>query len=189
MGCLHRFDKVSSAKIDLVGVSKRRFVVLNIIMQKLNLTVFIFFLIAGCSNGQDSLTLLKDSWIKLKTQLQRRNDIALSLIVENNKLDSADKISVERVISGVSEFNRFIDSTSNLDSLTVRLTKQKADESRGFISKALNLRMKHSEINEKEFRDLQSKLEEAESRIHAAKTDFNKLCNQYKRMDLLFDKS
>ena len=167
---------------------KRRFVALNIIMQKLNLSVFIFLLIAGCSNGQDALSVLNDSWIKLKTQLQRRNDIALSLIVEINKSDSADKISLEQIRSGVSEFNHFIDYTRNLDSLTVRLTKQKADESRGLISKALNLRMNHSELNEKEFRDLQSQLEEAENRIHAAKTNFNKLCIQYKRMDLLFDK-
>ena len=181
-------QNVSGAKIDLVVVLKRRFVILNMIIQKFSLTVFIFFLITGCSNGQDSLTVLNDSWIKLKTQLQLRNDIALSLIAEINKSDSADQNSIEKIRAGVADFKRFIDSTTNLDSLTVQLTKQKARESISLLSKALNLRMNHSELNEREFRDLQSQLEVAENRIQAAKTNFNKLCNQYKRVDLLFDK-
>jgi len=98
------------------------------------------------------------------------------------------KVSVEEIRKAVAGFNRYIDSTRNLDSLTVRLTKQKANESISLISKALNLRIDHSAFKEKEFRDLQSQLEAAESNIHAAKTNFNNLCAQYKRKYLLFDR-
>ena len=156
--------------------------------RKHNLTLFILFLIIGCTNGQDSLTVLNDSWVNLRTQLQRRNDIALGLISGLSNLDSLDKASVEKIRSDVSAINRFIGTTKVLDSFTVQLVKQKAQESMQIISKAMNLRMADSSFSTNDFRNLQTEMEAAENRIHLAKTNFNKLCNQYKRMDLLFGK-
>lgn len=153
-----------------------------------NLILVILFLIIGCSNDQESLSDLNESWVELKAQLQRRNELGPNLIADITKPDSVAQNSIETIRAGVADFKRFIDSTTNLDSLTVQLTKQKARESISLISKALNLRLNDSNFKKDDFRDLQSELEAAENRIHSAKTNFNNLCVRYKRMDLLFDK-
>lgn len=153
-----------------------------------NLILVILFLIIGCSNDQESLSDLNESWVELKAQLQRRNELGLTLIADITKPDSVAQNSIETIRAGVADFKRFIDSTTNLDSLTVQLTKQKALESVRVISVAMSLRMNDPDFKKEGFRDLQSELEGAENRINVAKKNFNNLCAQYKRMDLLYDK-
>lgn len=156
-------------------------------IHKFNLTAFIFFLITGCTTSQQSLTVLNDSWIELKKQLQRRSSIALNLISDTSKLDSSGKSSADMIRKGVAEFNRFIDSTKSLDSTTVQLVKRKALESTKFILEAFSLQIDSSRTSAKDFRDLQSELEAMENRINTARMEFNKLCVQFKRPDLVFE--
>lgn len=143
-------------------------------------------LISGCSTGQDSPKILNDSWVKLKKELQRRSNIALDFISDTAKLGKSDKGSADMIRSGVADFKRFIDSTKSLDSITVQLVKRKALESTQLISDALKLRMGDSSFTTKDFRDFQTELEGAELRINWAKKDFNQLCVQFKRSDLVF---
>lgn len=157
-------------------------------IHKFNLAVFIFFMVTGCTTGQNSLTDLNDAWIELKKQLQRRSNIALDLILDTSKLDDSDKASADRIRKGVADFNRFIDSTKSLDSITVQLVKRKALESTRFIFDAFSLRIDSSRKDTNEFRELQTELLATENRINVAKTNFNNLCNKYDRMDLLYDK-
>jgi hypothetical protein len=155
---------------------------------KFNLTVLSFFLITGCSNGQeDSMLYLNDAWTKLKVQLHRRNDIAANLISGISKAGFGDSLAIKEVRTELENFTRFCENDRALDSTIVQLTKQKADKSRQLVLKAWKLLPIDDPLNQESFRNLQMQLESAENRIRVAKKDFNDLCSKYNRKDLLFD--
>jgi hypothetical protein len=156
------------------------------LIQKIKRGLFILLVLTGCSTGQDSLTILNESWVKLKTQLKRRSDIALTLLPSTIESGSPDKTAIDMIKTGVANFHQFIDSSNTLDSVTVQLVKKKTVESTQLISKAMNLRMGDSSFSKKDFENLQAELEAAENRISVAKKYFNGLCVQFKRPGLVF---
>lgn len=156
---------------------------------KLTTGLSIVMLIAGCSTGQESLKVLNESWSKLEAALKHRANLAITLMPDTIKSESSAKATIERIKAGVAEFNRFIDSTNILDSSTVKLTGRKAVESLGWMQQFLNLLMDHPGRPELAFRNLQSELEGAELRVSRARKEFNQLCIQHNRNDLLFDET
>jgi hypothetical protein len=156
---------------------------------KLSVLFFAFFFtIIHHSIGQDSLEVLMNSWLKLKTQLQRRTDITINLASVISKSGNADKDLIEMIKSTARDLSLFIDSTKNLDSVTVQETYQKNNSLTQALSKALVVLMDDTKLkSQEELRNLQMQIEMAENRVVVAKRNYNDICVERKRPDLIFE--
>ena len=157
---------------------------------KFGISVFFFFLVlVKQAVGQDSLTVLLDSWIKLKSQLQRRTDIIINIVSVVSKSSKMDEDILKNVKSIAADFSLFIDSSKNLDSLTVKTTYQKSQGVAVALSKMIVM-LENDSIHKSqdEYINLQVQLEAAENRIVAAKRNYNEICFNYKREDLIYDR-
>jgi LemA protein len=156
---------------------------------KFSLLFFLFFFIkVHYSMGQDSLEVLTNSWLKLNTQLQRRTDITITLVSIISKSKLADKDISEKLKSTALDLLRFIDPTRHPDSVVVQVTCQKNTSLTQALSKALVLLLDDSKFKaQEELRNLQTQLEGMENRVAAATRNYNNICVERKRPDLLFD--
>ena len=157
---------------------------------KLSILIFsIFFVTTNKTLGQDSLAVLTDSWLNLKTQLQRKADIVINLTSIISKSEKADKALIEKIRSTAKDLRQFIDSSKTLDSLTVRLTYEKDNNLRQAVSKTLAALIDDAKFkSQEESKNLQIQLMGVENRMASAKSNYNSICIKYKRTDLIYEK-
>jgi len=140
--------------------------------------------------AQDTTTLLNQPWQKLKTELQRKVDIAVNLTSIAGKSKKVDKILLDSVKSTAVNLSAYINSSTNLDSLTIQTTYHKNDNLSIVLSQVLVQLIDDPTFkSQNESITLQTQLEGAENRTAVAERNYNDACRKYKRFDLLFEKS
>lgn len=137
--------------------------------------------------GQDTAVHINKAWATLKAQLQRRTDIVSNLVSIMSKSTKVNKEQLSNSkLFAVDLFN-YIDTLSLKDSLSI----SRASEMNSKLTQAL-ARTLASVENDKAFRsnnqflELLMQLEGSENRIVVARRDYNDICKEYKRKDLLF---
>ena len=148
-----------------------------------------FLLLLASQNcfGQDTNSIINESWTTLKTQLQRRTDIVSNLTSLLSKSSKVDKEQLNNSKVLAVDLFKYIDTLNIKDSLSVSLVSVKNNK----LTQALARTIVTLE-NDKKFRSnnevngLLMQLEGCENRIALAKREYNEICKEFKKADLLF---
>ena len=140
------------------------------------------------ASAQDSSGRLVSSWHKLTTDLQHRVDLAIVLAANIEKSKKPEKDITGPLRTDAIGLSLFIDSSKNLDSITVEAVYHKNNRLAQSISKALVWVMENKKLKSNpELMGLQAQIEGNENRIAVAKRNYNEICVELNRSDLLFD--
>jgi hypothetical protein len=172
--------EILATKIKLLLCRER-----TVISSSIKLSTF-FLLLVMQSFGQDTTCQINTTWTGLKTQLQRRSEIAVNLATMLSKT-KADKEQLDSLRTSAIDLFKYIDTLGVRDSLVVSLAETKNNK----LTKTLAGTLIKTENDKKnsanhEFVDLLIRLEGCENRIALAKQDYNEACKICNRTDLLF---
>lgn len=150
----------------------------------LTLTLFLSPLVVAAQDSTDHVTA---SWLKLKSQMQRRNDIAIVLTGKLIASSKPVKQEYRDVGSAVKDLSACIDTLRTTANLNAPLIYSKNKQLTAALSRSLvwlenDTKMKSSG----EVQDLLMQLEASENRLHMAILDFNKVCMAAGRPELIF---
>lgn len=151
----------------------------------------LILLTALCSQetfGQEPIFEIDRSWTILKKQFKTRDDVINNLVTVISKSSKAEKQQLYELQFVASDFFRYIDTLSLRNTASISI----ADLKNYRIGKVLEETFLKLESNKKagnkhEIMNLMILLEESENRIAVAKATYNKVCNHYKRVELLFE--
>ena len=145
-----------------------------------------FLLVASHSFGQDTTCHINASWTGLKTQLQRRSDIAVNLTVVLSRSKAENK-QLNNFKASAIDLSKFIDTFYLKDSVTVSLAAIKNEKLTESLARTLITTENDKKIrSDTAFIDLLMQLEGCENRIALAKQDYNNACKMCHRTDLQF---
>ena len=151
-------------------------------------TILLLFLLSfQTSFGQDTTAQINTSWINLKTQLQRRTDIVSNLASILSKSTKVDKEQLSKSKTFAIDLFKYVDTLTLKDSLSICLANEKNNR----LTEALEKTLASSDNDKKlssnnQLPGLFMQLEGCENRIALAKREYNDICKEYKRTDLLF---
>lgn len=139
------------------------------------------------SFGQDTTAQINTSWINLKTQLQRRTDIVSNLVSILSQSPKVDKEQLSKSKTFAINLFKYLDTLTLKDSLSISLANEKNNRLTKALARALATSDNDKKLrSNKKLPELFMQLEGCENRIALAKRDYNDVCNEYKRTDLLF---
>jgi len=139
------------------------------------------------SFGQDTTAQINTRWNNLKTQLQRRTDIVSDLVNILSQSEKVDKEQLSKSKNLAIDLFKYVDTLTFKDSLTISLANEKNNRLTKALARTLATSDKDKELrSNKELSALFMQLEACENRIALTKRDYNDICSEYKRTDLLF---
>ena len=138
--------------------------------------------------GQDTTAQINTAWTNLKTQLQRRTDIVSNLTSILSKSTKVDKEQLNNSKLFSIDLFKYIDTLSFKDSLTISLASTKNNKLTQALSRTLaTLENDKKFSSANQLQGLLMQLEVCENRITLAKREYNDVCKEYGKIDLLFD--
>lgn len=153
-----------------------------------HIVLFFAFLSVLEAKGQDSAFPLNSTWKKLTTALEHRTDLDLNMAGLIEKSKSPEKDYTGDVRSDAARLRTAIVSTKKLDSLAVREIFMKDSALTQSTAIAWVWITETGDRKSKnELKILQAQLDGADNRITVAKRDYNNLCIETNRRDLLFE--
>ena len=135
--------------------------------------------------GQDSA--ITNSWENLKTQLQRRTAIAISLTKSMSASKSVDKKELGNSKKIATDVLNYLDTLKKSDSLSIAMTGQKNNDLKQALKKVLaSAEGDRKYARQAEFMNLIAQFEGAENRFVLARRQYNDVCKEHNRPDLKF---
>lgn len=129
---------------------------------------------------------LKLEWIKLSSDLNRRNEIVSVMAVELKKAGFDQKKMLVAMKTNANNFHKFLDSLL-YDKDVVIKSKRYSDKLTRSIAEVLIETEKQAEIRANQnFQDLMKQLEGTENRIKGSVNNYNEYCKKYDKADLLY---
>ena len=137
--------------------------------------------------GQDTTAQINKAWTNLKTQLQKRAGIISNLTSILSKSTKVDKEQLNNSkLFSIDLFN-YVDTLSFKDSLTISLASMKNNKLTQALAKTLATLENNKKFrSDKQLQGLLMQLEGCENRIALAKRDYNSVCEEYGKTNLLF---
>ena len=155
---------------------------------KLITTIFFIILFSvQTSYGQDTTTQINTAWINLKTQLQRRTDIVSNLTSILSKSTKVDKEQLNNSKAFSIDLFKYVDTLNFKDSLSISLANGKNNRLTQALARTLaTLENDKKLMSDNQLQGLLMQLEGCENRIALAKREYNDVCKEYGKADLLF---
>lgn len=137
--------------------------------------------------GQDTTARINMAWTNLKTQLQRRTDIVSNLTSILSKSTKVDKEQLNNSKVFSIDLFKYVDTLSFKDSVTISLASTKNNKLTQALARTLATLENDKKLrSDNELQVLLMQLEGCENRIALAKQEYNDLCKEYGKTDLLF---
>ena len=137
--------------------------------------------------AQDSALLINNQWTVLKTQIRKRAALAINL---SDILVKSSKINKEELMlskNNSKDLINYLDTLNSKDSISIAMTFEKNENLTRALTRTLsNLDNNDKYYSNKEFSNILLQLEAMENRIVLEKMEYNDICKEYKRFDLLF---
>lgn len=150
-------------------------------------TIFIILLSFQRSYGQDTTTQINTAWTNLKTQLQRRADIVNNLTSFLSKSTKVDKEQLNNSKVFSIDLFKYVDTLSFIDSLSISLANNKNNRLTQALARTLASLENDTKLrSDSQLQGLFTQLEGSENRIALAKREYNEVCKEYGKTDLLF---
>lgn len=153
------------------------------------ITTFILFFFFSFQTiyGQDTTAQINTAWTNLKIQLQRRTDIVsnlTSILYKSTKVDK-EQLNNSKLFS--IDLFKYVDTLSFKDSLTISLASIKNNKLTQALSRTLaSLENDKKLRSDNQLQGLLMQLEGCENRIALAKREYNDVCKEYGKTDILF---
>jgi LemA protein len=155
---------------------------------KLTTTIFFIILLSfQISYGQDTTALINKEWTNLKTQLQRRTDIISNLTSILSKSTKVDKEQLNNSKVFSIDLFKYVDTLSFKDSLSISLASDKNSRLTQALARTLATLENDKKLrSDNQLQGLLMQLEGCENRVALAKREYNEVCKQYGKTELLF---
>lgn len=153
----------------------------------LGFSIVFFLLCPQKSFEQDSTSAVVKNWINLKTQLQRKANLATSLaiMVEGSKTMERQKIAQLKMAAA--DLFKFLDTLKQFDSLAIAAASDRNRSLDESLTETTALAEKDAKLKKRnDMTALIAQLEGAENRVTVARYDYNENCKTFNRPDLLF---
>lgn len=137
--------------------------------------------------GQDTTAQINTAWSNLKTQLQRRTDIVSNLTSILSKSTKVDKEQLNNSKLFSIDLFKYVDTLSFKDSVTISLASTKNNKLTQALARTLATLENDKKLrSDNQLQGLLMQLEGCENRIALAKREYNDVCKEYGKTDLLF---
>ena len=146
---------------------------------------FLFFIFCCHSYGQGAMPQIKGKWGQVATLLQERSSIITDLAKElsTSKVDKKQNGNLKALAI---DLQNYLGSLKELDSVSVGIAAAKNSKLLQTINATLIEIDNHEEIKSKQrFATIQAKLEGCENSIKNASREYNDVCREYHRTDLV----
>jgi len=148
---------------------------------------FLFLFITSQSFAQGSGIKINESWVSLKTQIQRRTDIVTNLINTLSKSPEVDKKQLNNLKVVNIDLFKFVD-TLHVDCISMAHATTKNNQLVQALARVLVTTERDAKLSgNQNFQDLRVQLEGIENRIAVEKQAYNNTCKEHKRTDLCFN--
>lgn len=165
---------------------KKKYIMIPIFKPIVQLSL-LFLLTASPSFAQDNAAKINESWVSLKTQIQRRYDIVTNLINTVSKSPEIDKKQLNNLKGFNIDLFKFVD-TLHVDSISMAHAMSKNNQLVQALARVLVTTERDAKLmSNQNFQDLRVQLEGIENRIAVEKQAYNSTCKEYKRTDLCFN--
>lgn len=152
------------------------------------LTIFVFLLFSfQVCFAQQVDEKITAAWTDLKTQLQRRAGVITNLVKFCADQPNTDKQYLDSIRIFSSGLVNYIDTMKLRDSLSITIASEKNRRLIGALARNLVLLEGNKDLRaEAKLGELMMQLEGSENRIQRAKLNYNSICREYKRTDLIY---
>jgi LemA protein len=137
--------------------------------------------------AQDTASIINQQWSLVKVQLLRKTDIAINLCQFISQQQPSEKTRVDNLKNQTLELINLFNINNTLDSLFMQELSIKHERLQSALSKLLfkvslykRLRKQQSMLT------FQAQLEGLENRISVMVYEFNKMCRNFNRTELIF---
>lgn len=151
--------------------------------------LFLFLLITLNSAGQNIPLQIETKWSNLKNQFENRSKIVNEFVKALSR-SKVDKKWIDNLKNAARALSNHITKLSPLDSISISFAEVINVKLIQSIQQTLLAVESQPALKAlRNFSNLQMKLEGSENEIAVAVNDYNNICMEYKRSDLLFHRT